>query len=74
MSEDLPHVIPSLPPEVDESFATYQATHHFYHEIQVRLEFKRYCEWYCTTAEQNRQDLEKMRGELNIFGWFFRRR
>ncbi|MBD2683204.1 MULTISPECIES: hypothetical protein [Nostoc] len=73
MSKNLPYIIPSPPPQIDEAFAAYQTTHQFYHEIQTRAEFRRYCEWYYSTAERNRQDLQKMRGELNIFQWFRRR-
>ncbi|WP_066379268.1 MULTISPECIES: hypothetical protein [unclassified Anabaena] len=72
MSENLPHIIPGLPPEVDEGFATYHTTKQFYYEVQTRLEFQRYCEWYNQTAEQHRQELKKMRGELNIFRLFRR--
>ncbi|MBE9004265.1 hypothetical protein IQ259_04285 [Fortiea sp. LEGE XX443] len=72
MSHELPHVIPSLQPVVEETFSAYQTTHEFYYEVQQRLEFQRYCEWYYTTAEHHRQELKKMRGELNIFKWFRR--
>ncbi len=74
MSKYFPHIIPASLPEVEETFASYQTTHQFYHEVQVRAEFKQYCEWYYTTAEQNRQELERMRGELNIMQWFCHRR
>ncbi|MBO3461694.1 hypothetical protein G7B40_039520 [Aetokthonos hydrillicola Thurmond2011] len=73
MSRNLPHIIPSSQPPSEETFAVYQTTHQFYQEIRVRDEFKQYCEWYHTTAQSNRQDLERMRGELNIFAWFRRR-
>ncbi|WP_341524821.1 hypothetical protein WKK05_19570 [Nostoc sp. UHCC 0302] len=73
MSKDLPYIIPSPQPEVEESFAAYQTTHQFYQEVQTRLELQRYCEWYYETAEQHRQELKRMRGELNIFRWFRRR-
>ena len=72
MSKNLPYIIPSPQTQVEETFATYQTTHQFYHEVHSRSEFQRYCEWYHTTAEQNRQELKKMRGELNIFQWFRR--
>jgi hypothetical protein len=72
MSKNLPYIMPSPQPQVEEAFATYQTTHQFYHEVQSRSEFQRYCEWYYTTAEQNRQELKRMRGELNIFQWFRR--
>jgi hypothetical protein len=73
MSRNLPHILPSIPPQVEEAFATHKTTYEFYHEVQVRNEFKRHCNWYRTTADQNRRDLEKMRGEINIFEWFRRR-
>ncbi|WP_193193698.1 hypothetical protein [Nostoc sp. MG11] len=73
MSKNLPYIIPSSHNSVDETFAAHQTTHQFYQEVQTRSEFQRYCEWYYTTAQRNRQDLEKMRGELNIFQWFRRR-
>lgn len=72
MSRNLPHILPAAPPQVQEGFATYQTTHKFYHEVKTRSEFKRYCEWYDITAEQHRQELKKMRGELNILQWFRR--
>jgi hypothetical protein len=73
MSRNLPHIIPSPQPQAEETFAVYQTTHQFYQEVQARSEFKEYCEWYYMTAENHRQELEKMRGELNIFRWFRRR-
>ncbi|MBD6615843.1 hypothetical protein FNW02_08375 [Komarekiella sp. 'clone 1'] len=73
MSQNLPYILPVPQPQAEETFATHQTTHQFYQEVKTRLEFQSYCEWYYTTAERNRQDLEKMRGELNIFQWFRRR-
>lgn len=73
MSKDFPHIIPSKPPEVEEVFEAAQVTREYYDEVQIRLEKKEYCEWYHTTAARHRQELEKMRGELNIFAWFRRR-
>lgn len=70
MSEELRRIIP-LPPRVaDETFATYQATTEFYQEVQYRNELERYCHWYYMTAERHRQELQKMRKETNILGWF----
>ncbi|OCQ90118.1 hypothetical protein BCD64_19515 [Nostoc sp. MBR 210] len=73
MPQELPHIIPAPQPGVTENFSAYQTTHEFYYEVQQRLEFRRYCEWYNATAESHRQELKKMRGELNIFRWFLRR-
>lgn len=72
MYKNLPYIIPATQPEVEESFASHQTTHQFYQEVRTRLEFKQHCEWYRTTAENNRRELEKMRGELNILQWFRR--
>ena len=73
MSQELPRIVPSSESHVKENIAASETTYQFYREIEVRSEFKRYCEWYYSTAEANRQQLEKMRGELNIFQWFRRR-
>ena len=72
-SQEVTHIVPLQQPEVEENLAAYQATREFYSEVEDRLEFQRYCEWYQITAENHRQELEKMRGELNIFQWFRRR-
>ncbi|BAY19756.1 hypothetical protein NIES2109_44330 [Nostoc sp. HK-01] len=73
MRQELPHIIPSPQPEVEATFSGYQTTHEFYYEVQQRLEFQRYCQWYDAEAKYHRQELKKMRGELNIFRWFLRR-
>ncbi|KOP27001.1 hypothetical protein AMR41_06470 [Hapalosiphon sp. MRB220] len=72
MSKDLPYIIPSPQPQVEEGFVIYQTTHQFYHEVKTRSDHQEYCEWYYAIAEQHRQDLKKMRGEFNIMQ-FFRR-
>jgi hypothetical protein len=72
MSEDLPYIVPGTSSEVEAAFSSYQTSHQFYQEVQIRTDFQAYCEWYNTTAQNNRQDLQKMRGELNIFRWFRR--
>ncbi|MBD2293697.1 hypothetical protein H6G06_09390 [Anabaena sphaerica FACHB-251] len=71
--KELPYIVPSSQPEVEEVFAVHQTTIEFYQEVQTRSEFQTYCDWYYKTAAENRRELEKMRGELNIMGWFFRR-
>ena len=73
MSQELPHIIPVPQPQVEDTFASYQTTHEFYYELQARSELKKYSEWYYTTAETHRQELERMRGELNIMQWFRRK-
>jgi hypothetical protein len=73
MSQELRLIIPAPQPEVEDTLAAYQTTHQFYKEVKVRSDFDQYCDWYRTTAENHRQELERMRGELNIMQWFRRR-
>ena len=73
MSKELPYIVPSPQPETEEVFAVHQTAQEFYHEVNTRSEFKQHCQWYYITAAQNRRDLAKMRGELNIMAWFCRR-
>lgn len=62
-------LLPSLQPEL-EILETYKVTQEFYQEVKYREEFEAYCQWYDETAEFHRQELEKMRGDLNLFAWF----
>ncbi len=64
---------PPAPPEA-EIFGVYESTHRFYQEAHYREDCDRASEWYHTIASQNRRELEKMRGDINIFGWFCRQR
>lgn len=70
MPDEFRQIIPAPQPELAETFAAYQATSQFYREAQSRGEHKRHCNWYYTTAELHRQELQQMRGEFNILGWF----
>ena len=76
MPEELQQIIPApLSPIIQETFAAISSTREFYQEVKVRDGKKNYCTWYHTTAQKHRQELEQMRGELNILGWFrFKRR
>lgn len=74
MPEELRRIIPLPQPEIEETFAIYQTTNEFYQEVQSRDALSRHCEWYYTTADRHRQELQQMRGELNILGWFRRGR
>lgn len=73
MPDGLGRIIPAPQPEIEESFAAYQATSQFYQEVHSRSEFKRYCDWYYATAAAHRQELQQMRGEFNLFSWFRQR-
>lgn len=53
-----------------EILKAHQLTREFHQEVEYREDFNQYCQWYYETAERHRQELEKMRGDINIFGWF----
>lgn len=72
MPDELRQIIPVPQPDIEATFAAYQATRQFYREVQSREAIKRYCDWYYSIAEHHRQELQQMRGELNILGWFRR--
>ncbi|MEM1394128.1 MAG: hypothetical protein AAGG00_12695 [Cyanobacteria bacterium P01_H01_bin.150] len=72
MSPELQRIVPSDSSQIEETIAANETAHQFYREVEVRSEFNRYCEWYYDTAKSNREELEKMRGEMNIFNWFRR--
>ncbi len=73
MSKEFRQIIPKIPPAA-EIFASYQMAYEFRREAEYRQELKIYCEWYQLTAQSNRQELAKMRRDINIFGWFNRRK
>ncbi|MGA7932878.1 MAG: hypothetical protein WCA35_04805 [Kovacikia sp.] len=56
-----------------EALEVHQVTQEFRWEVQYREEFDRYCEWYRMTAKKNQQELQKLQGDLNLFGWFCRK-
>ena len=74
MSHELRRIIPAPQPGIADTFAAYQATSQFYREVQSREALNTYCEWYYAIAERHRQELQQMRGELNIMRWFRRER
>jgi hypothetical protein len=73
MPKEFPHFIPAPPPAAD-IFASYQLVQEFHREVEYRQEFDRYCEWYRLTAERHRQEFQHMRSDINLFGWFCRRK
>jgi len=74
MPDELRQIIPVPQPEIQETFAAYQVTSKFYQEVQSREAMSRYCASYYSMAEAHRQELQQMRGELNILAWFRRGR
>lgn len=73
MPKEFAYIIPA-PPPVRELFATHQLAYEFRREAEYREELQSYGEWYRLTAQRHRQELEKMRGDINILGWFNRRK
>lgn len=59
--------------DASEVLETYEVSREFYREVEYREEFERYCQWYYATAVRHRQELKKMRGDINILGWFSRK-
>jgi hypothetical protein len=55
-----------------EILEIYQDTYEFYQEVRSRQALEEYSQWYYAVAEQHRQDLETMRKEINVMGWFCR--
>jgi len=70
MQPEFREIIPEVNLPATETFQLYQTTQDFYQEVTYREEFKNYCQWYYMIAEQHQQELQKMRGDLNIFGFF----
>ncbi len=73
MRQEFWQLAPTPPPAAD-LFATYQLTVEFRDELAYRQRHQAYCEWYAAAAAQHRRELESMRGDFNLFGWFLRRR
>lgn len=73
MREELRQILPTPPPAA-EIFATHQMASEFRREAEYRQELERYCKWYQMTAERHQQELQKMQGDINVFGWLCRRR
>ncbi|MGK7923388.1 MAG: hypothetical protein AB4080_25655 [Trichodesmium sp.] len=70
MQPEFRGIIPEANSSPTEIFEVYQTTQDFYQEVKSREEFENYCEWYYMIAEQHQQELQKMRGDINIFGFF----
>ena len=62
------------PQPLSEAIVAYALTRDFYREVEYREEFEQYCDWYYRTAAANRAELQRLQGDVNLFGWFNRRR
>lgn len=73
MRQELWQFAPTPPPAAD-LFATHQLACEFRAECEYRERHQAYCEWYAAVAAQHRREVAAMRDDLNLFGWFVRRR
>lgn len=67
------HWLVPAPEPTPEVLLVYDLTRQFQREVEYREEFDRYCQWYRTTAEQHRQEWQKLQTDWNLLGWFSRR-
>jgi len=74
MSDGINRIVFIPPPALDEQIERHHVTREFHREVHYRQDFQAHCQWYRETAARHRQELEKMRGDINVFGWFSRRR
>lgn len=70
---DIRWVVP-VPQGAPDELITYELAHEFYQEVGHREALERHCQWYHATAEANRQELQRMRGDFNLLGWFYGKR
>ncbi|MEB3291617.1 MAG: hypothetical protein VKJ24_00515 [Synechococcales bacterium] len=61
--------VPAIEPEIVQ---TYRVTKAFYAEVQYRADLDSHCQWYEETARRNRQELQRMKGDINPLRWFRR--
>jgi hypothetical protein len=75
MSDPFPQQIVPLPQaEAEEILVAHQITFDFYEEVRFREAFDAYCDRYQQLAEQHRRELETLRNDINLLGWFSGRR
>jgi hypothetical protein len=73
MSKDFQYILPQ-PEPIADILSVYEATYEFRREVQYREELEEYCQWYYAAARQHQEELQRMRNDINVFGWFCRRR
>jgi hypothetical protein len=69
MLNDLRWVAP-LPQPILEVLVAYELTREFHREVQCREEFEQYCQWYREVSARHQLEMQKMQGDINLFGWF----
>ncbi|MGB3614092.1 MAG: hypothetical protein WBA10_09885 [Elainellaceae cyanobacterium] len=56
----------------DDCLMAAWAAHQFYQEVEQRQAFEDYCQRYYRLAASNQREMELMRDDINLFGWFCR--
>jgi len=74
MPEPLNYIIPQAPTAIDERLARHQLRREFTYEVEQRQAHAAYCQWYRQVAAQHRQEFAAMQNDVNLLGWFVRRR
>lgn len=62
------------PKPISEALIAYALTREFHREVEYRQDFAYYCQWYRETAAKHQQELQTMQSDINLFGWFCRKR
>ncbi|NEP04712.1 MAG: hypothetical protein F6K25_23770 [Okeania sp. SIO2G4] len=70
MPPELRSIFPETNSPATEIFQISQTTQEFYQEVKYRENFQNYCQWYYKIAEQHQKELQKMRSDINILGFF----
>jgi len=63
-----------VPTPPSDALVTYELTRRFYREVNDRSARDRHYQWYIATAAQHQQELKRMQGDINLLGWFCRRK
>lgn len=59
---------------IEEALELHQAAQEFRLEVERRRSHELYCQWYSEMARQTQADSVGMAQDIDIFGWFWRRR
>jgi len=62
------------PDQSIENLELHQIAQDFRRETQYRQQFEYHCHWYTQISRQHQQELATMTSDIDLFGWFWRRR
>lgn len=76
MTEQYYWIIPEIETgsQVAEVILAHQVAYDFYQEVEHRKAWQDYVQRYRAMAQQHQQELESMRRDVNVMGWFVRSR